>query len=151
MFTIRHLQDVDTVSSENLKRTVAGMYPLTVLFSQEIRDLPAIYSELRDFLDSRGANMTQHSSRRVMMTLSTSLYEEQEDTLAATEILDEAIAAGRRRNTLTSTLNVPAPAVASTLHGSPSDISADRLAHNRYVPHALRYIGMRLKDNKKKF
>ena len=73
--TIRHIHDDENVSSENLKRTVADMYPPALLFSQEVRDLPSIYTELRAFLDSRGANMTLHSSRRVMMTPATNLYE----------------------------------------------------------------------------
>ena len=140
--TIRHLQDDDTVSSGNLKRTVAEMYPPAILFGQKIRDLPGIYTELRDFLDSRGANMNQHSSRRVMMTLATNLYEEQEDTLAATEIVQEVIAAGRRRNTASTNTNVPTPTVTSTSHASPSDLSTERVAHN---------VTMRLKDNEKKF
>ena len=118
------------------------MYPPAVLFGQEIRDLAAIYTELRDFLDSRGANMNQHSSRRVIMTLATNLYEEQEDTLAATEIVQEVIVAERRRNTATTTTNAPTPAVASTSHASPSDLSTERVAHN---------VAMRLKDSEKKF
>ena len=52
------------------------------------------------------------------------------------------IAAGRRRNTVTTTTNVPTPAVASTSHAFPSDLSVERVAHN---------VAMRLKDSEKKF
>lgn len=105
--SIRHIKLDEAVSADNVKRLVAEIFPPSVLFSQDIRDLPALYSEIRDFLDSRRANMVQHSSRRVMMTLTTNLYEEPEDTVAATEIVQDIISAGRRRGNQSATTTIP--------------------------------------------
>ena len=58
--------------------------------------MPAIYTNLHDWLNDKGENLNPHSSRRVIMTLATSLYTESEEKEAATEIAREIIASSRR-------------------------------------------------------
>ena len=77
-------------------RSVADMFPPSDLFSKELRSLLSVCSELHNFLDSRGACMTQHSSRRIMITLAHNLYEEQENKQAAVDIVQLIFASGRR-------------------------------------------------------
>ena len=72
------------------------MFPPASLFGQEICGIPAVLIELRNFLDSRGENLQQHSSHRVVMTLAYSLYEEAEDTHANIDMAREIVAAGPR-------------------------------------------------------
>ena len=103
-----------------------------------------VYSRLRDFLDSRGCNLQQHSSRRIMMTLATNLYDEGEDREAATSIVNDVIALGRRNNRSATRRegNVTLSNLTSSAHEASSSSSSDRIAHN---------VAMRLKENDKKF
>lgn len=80
---------------DDLLRAIANMLPPDQLFRKELRSLPSVNSEFRTFLDTRCARMTQHSSRRIMMTLASNVYEELEDRQAAIEIIQATIAAGR--------------------------------------------------------
>ena len=67
--SVRHLEATEAAQGDGLLRIFADMFPPADLFSKELCELPAVYTELRNFLDSHGANMQQHSSRRIMMTL----------------------------------------------------------------------------------
>lgn len=62
------------------------MYPPGVLFSEGIQSLRSIYKSLRDWFNRNGANLTQHSSRRIVMTLASSVYTDDEETSVAIEL-----------------------------------------------------------------
>ena len=94
--TSMRLLDDSGQESVNLLRTLADLFPPTVLFSKELRALPSIYPERRKYLGANGCNLTQHSSRCIMRTLATNVYEEQEDKQAAVDIVQSTMAAGRR-------------------------------------------------------
>lgn len=66
--SIRMLEINPNLVGTALKNSVAEMFPPALLFSKELQDLPACYGSLRDFLDTRGAELRQHSSRRILMT-----------------------------------------------------------------------------------
>lgn len=116
------------------------MFPHASLFSPGIRILPAVYSSLRDWLNSRGANLGQHSSRRVIMTLASSLYEESEDSEVALETGRSIIAEVR--------LGARGPAAPdvkeddSARQAGASAHSGDSTAHR---------VAMRFKDSDTKF
>ena len=142
--SIRILELQENITGEALKQSVAEMFPPAMLFNKELLDMPAIYSSLRDFLDSRGANLQQHSSRRIKMTLATSLYDEPEDREAVTEIVSHIFAEGRKYKVAASatqdaasTSNFPSSAPQLS-----SNNSSDKIAHN---------VAMRLKEKDKKF
>ena len=85
------LESNKEITGQTLLLEFADMFPPAALFGKELSNMPAIYSELRNFLDSRGENMQQHSSRRIMITLAHKLY--------AKSIVYEIIASGRRTRT----------------------------------------------------
>eukprot|EP00171_Calliarthron_tuberculosum_P023645 IDg23645t1 len=121
------------------------MYPPAVLFSPKIMAMPSIYSSLRDWLNGRGANLAKHSTRRVIMTLASSLYDESDDREAAMEIAGQIVAEGRR-STRSTIAGTSAGAAESTRSNTGSASGApgreDRTAHN---------IGMRFKEKESKF
>lgn len=142
--SIRILQQNQSLSGAHLKQSVAEMFPPASLFSKELCDLAVLHSSLRDFLDSRGANLQQHSSRRIMMTLATAVYDEPEDQQAAKEIVTDIISQGRR-NRLASSRHqdtVSLSNLSSSAPESSTPSSSDRVAHN---------VAMRLKDTNSKF
>ena len=83
------------MSGTQIKDEFAELLPPAQMFGDPIRVMPTIYSGLRDWLNAKGANLTQHSSRRVIMTLASSLYRESENREAAMDIARGIIAAGR--------------------------------------------------------
>lgn len=97
--SVRHSESTDAAQRDALLRIFADMFPPADFISKELCEFPAIYTELRNFLDSHGANMQQHSSRRIMITLAHNMYEEQEDQHAAVGIVTDIMAAGRRIRT----------------------------------------------------
>ena len=96
---VRVLESNADLTGIQLKRAVAEMFPPQYYLGKKVCDLPAVHIELRDVLDSHGANLQQHSSHRVINTLSHGLYEETEDTQAAVEMARAIIAAGHRPRT----------------------------------------------------
>ncbi|GAB0496835.1 hypothetical protein MMPV_008156 [Pyropia vietnamensis] len=127
-----------TFSGEQVKASVAELFPPAVLFGPEIATLPCAHRELRKWLDGHGANLQQHSSHRVVMTLATSLYVDTEDRVAATQLASDLIAAGRR---LSGGGAAPLPSSSGQRDEAPSTTN-DRLAHN---------IAMRFRDGSCKF
>ena len=129
--TSMRLLDDSGQEGVNLLRSLAELFPPPVLFSQELRALPSVYLGLRNHLDMRGCNLTQHSSRRIMMTLATNVYEEQEEKEAAVDIVPGIMAAGRRNrgnfNHPRTPISVsPSATEATNSRGS----SIDKVAHN---------------------
>eukprot|EP00171_Calliarthron_tuberculosum_P003360 IDg3360t1 len=57
--------------------------------------MPSVYAGLRDWLNSKGANLTQHSTPCIIITLAGSFYDESEDHEAALEIAGRLVAEGR--------------------------------------------------------
>ncbi|GAB0493905.1 hypothetical protein MMPV_005192 [Pyropia vietnamensis] len=84
------------MSGEQVKAAVAEILPPAVLFSPSMVALPYLHRDLRNWLNARGANLEQHPSRRIKMTLATALYPEADERTVATEMVSEVEAAGRR-------------------------------------------------------
>lgn len=72
------------------------MLPPAHLFGKEIANMPSVWSELRSFLDLRGAKIQTHSSQSIVFTSANGLYHEAKDRSATIEIANEIIASGRR-------------------------------------------------------
>ncbi|CDF36767.1 unnamed protein product [Chondrus crispus] len=140
--SIRFLETTPDLTGIHLKRTVADMFPPASLFRQEICDLPAVHIELRNFLDAKGANLAQHSSHRVVMTLAHGLYEETEDTQAAIEMAREIIAAGRRQRP---------HAPSSSSHGEQSPVPRTSGSFSTPTEKVAHNVAMRMKEKEKKF
>lgn len=141
VLSIRSLESTEELQGESLKRSVADMFPPAVLFGDALLNMPVIYKSLCDFLDSRGVNLQQHSSRRIMLTLASDSYEVPEDTEAALEIFTTLVAAGRgvRRAEQDLVTQAPSTTIDYRSHSSPS---LDTFAHN---------VAMRLKEKDKNF
>ena len=142
IYSIRFLETTLDFTGIQLKRTVADMFPPASLFREEICDLLAVHIELRKFLDAKGANLAQHSSHRVVMTLGHGLYEEIEDTQAAIEMARKIAAAGRRQRVQTPSFSShgeqsPAPRTSGSF-----STPTEKVAHN---------VAMRIKENENKF
>ena len=140
VMSIRVLEKEDRMVGAVLLRAVSDMFPPASLFNENMPAIPALYSELRNFLDTRGCHLTQHSSRRIMMTLATNLYEDDDDQSAAVEIVRSIIASGRR-NQAPAQLTPTQSTTQQSIGATPST-SAEKVAHN---------MAMRLKDRDKKF
>lgn len=115
-----------TLSGEQVKPADAEQFPPAVLFGPEIGALPCAYRELRKWLDGHGANLQQHSSHRVVMTLATSLYVDAEDRVAANQLASGIISAGRRVSGGGTAPPPPSP----TGRGDALASTRDRTAHN---------------------
>ena len=57
-----------SLSGYGMRREFAYMFPTASLFSAALLHIPSVHRSVRDFLDANGANMTPHSSRRVINT-----------------------------------------------------------------------------------
>lgn len=128
------------MSGEQVKAAVAEMIPPAVLFGPSLVAMPYLHWELRNWLIARGANLQQHASRRIKMTLATALYPEAEERTAAMEMATEVEAAGRRpRGPGTQAEQ----STASTgITPASRGTSVDRAAHNN---------AMRFRDQASKF
>lgn len=127
------------MSGEQVKAAVAELLPPAVLFGPSMVALPYLHRDLRNWLNAHGANLAQHSSHRIKMTLATALYPEAEERTIAMELASEVEAAGRRSRT-------PAPQQQSALTTGSSaaapSAGVDRAAHN---------VAMRFRDQAAKF
>ncbi len=74
------------MTGAQVKVAFTDMFPPAVLFSEEFRSVPAIYANIRDWLNLKGAALTLHCSCRILITLAHSLYKDVEDRVPATEI-----------------------------------------------------------------
>ena len=133
------------LSGAQVKEAFAEMYPPAALFAAPILSMPSVYSNLRDWLDSKGAGLRQHSSRRVMMTLATFLYDEAEEREAATQIAGDIIASGRRIRRVTDE-NVTSQNGAN--NNSRATSHSASTGNDEQVAHR---IAMRFKDESCKF
>lgn len=132
-----------SIAGTNLKEAIAEMFPPSHLFSDEIKEIPSVWMELRKHLDLHGATLQQHSSRRIILTLAHSLYEDAEDREAAVSIANSIVAEGRRpRNQSQTDDTLPPGRPPDTGDSDSRPLPTERVAHN---------VAMRLKDNEKKF
>lgn len=131
-----------TTAGTDLKYTIAEMFPPAHLFSDEIKEIPGVWVELRKFLDSNGATLAQNSSRRTILTLAHSLYEDAEDREAAVNIANSIVAEGRRPRSQTDESALPSGRPPDDTASQFRSLLTERVAHN---------VAMRLKDNQKKF
>ena len=88
----------ENLNGEQVKAAFAEMHPPSSLFSPAIRTIAAIYPALINWLNEQGAAMTPHSSHKILMTLATTIYSDNEDTEAATAIVRSMITASRSRS-----------------------------------------------------
>lgn len=113
------------------------------LFTKEICDLSPVWVEIRNFINSRGANLQNHSSRRVILTLAHGIYDDAEDLDAALQTAQLIFAAGRKvRSDLKNQETILIETTDSGNGGSSNMSNGSRLARD---------IAMRLKDSDKKF
>jgi len=131
------------MTGDKVKEIVAEMIPPATLFSDEVIALPAFHRSLRDWLDRHGANLQQHHSRRVIMTLATDLYLDPEDREAAEEMAKVVVARGRKGPSGPADTTDEAP---RSLSGSSS--AAPTRDQETSVAHK---IAMRFKEQKQKF
>lgn len=100
--------------------------------------------ELQKFVDTHGSALGQHSSRRTILTLAYSIYENDEDGEAAINIANTIIADGRRPRSHTSGDTSLPP-------GLPTDVEIDLSSRTPSTDHIYHNVAMRLKENQKKF
>ena len=102
---VRYLENrlaEENMNGEQVKAVFAEMYLPTSLFSLAIQILPTTYRALRTWLNEHGAALTPHSSHRIITTLATTMYSENEETEAAIAIIRVMISASRSRPTSTN-------------------------------------------------
>ncbi|GAB0496233.1 hypothetical protein MMPV_007545 [Pyropia vietnamensis] len=131
---------VTPMSGEQVKAAVAEMIPPAVLFGPSLVALPYLHRDLRNWLNARGANLQQHASHRIKMTLATALYPEAEERTVATELASEIEASGRRSRGPAARGEESTPSTAAT--ATSPGVSVDRAAHS---------IAMRFRDQASKF
>lgn len=145
VLSVRHLDgriSSTGMTGTQVKDAFADMFPPAVLFSPEVRSMPALYSNLRDWLNEKGANLTPHSSRRILMTLATSLYNDNEDSFAATEMVRSIVARGRQSSHLTTSAASGAAGASTATSSDDHSQRENKTAHN---------IAMRFRDSGAKF
>lgn len=142
IYSIRDLDSrisTSAMTGSQGKDALAELFPSASLFSENICTMPLIYANVRDWLNGEGANLMQHSSRRVLITLATNIYNESEENQAAEDIVRDVISSGRRSSRLahgvTTATHATSGGTAATSGVSHSQ-SENRLAHS---------IGMRFK------
>lgn len=136
------LQSLDpSLEEDQLRETFAEMFFPSTLFNQEILDLRSGLVELRKFMESRGVNLTQQSSRRVIQTVAHELYSDAEDCESAIQTAFSIISHGRRvRMELSAT--APQETQTKPQAATSSALLSGRIAHN---------LEMRLNDSDSKF
>ena len=87
----------ENLNGEQEKAAFAEVYPPNSLYSLTIQTKIPIFPELRTLLDEHGAALTSNSSHKIIMTLNTTVYSENDDNEAATAIVRAMISARRSR------------------------------------------------------
>eukprot|EP00171_Calliarthron_tuberculosum_P002991 IDg2991t1 len=129
------------MTGDQLKKAFSEMFPPADLFAPDILAFPAVYSSLRDWLNKNGANIPLHSTRRILLQLAQGLYDDNEETVAAVDIVKSVISRGRSSGAAapaTSTLIT----TDSSRQGTGDGENASKVAHN---------IAMRFRENSAKF
>lgn len=78
-----------------LKERVAALFSSVVLFGPNIQNLRGMNAKLRDFLNKKGCNISQHPFRKTINTLADQLYDEAEERAVAVEMTKAIVAAGK--------------------------------------------------------
>lgn len=118
------------------------MFPTAIPFRREVWDISAVHIELRNVLDSRGANLQKHCSHGVINTLAHGLLEETENSQAAVEMARAIIAAGRlRRTDLNNSPTTQSSTPSAMIDHAGAHAASGELAHK---------ISMPLKESDKK-
>lgn len=94
--TVRLWQADEDLSGATIVKCIAELLQPAVWFSCDLGSVTALHSEFWNFLDRRGANITQHPSLRILMTLATNIYDKEDDGNAAVDIFRDIITAGGR-------------------------------------------------------
>lgn len=124
----------------NISQNVSAGY---CILKKDVCDIPTIWTEIRNFMDTRGANLNEHSSRRVIMTLASGLYEESEAIDAAFEMAQLVLSNACR---IMSDLRRSEPPAA---HAPPQN--QDQSSGQYFIDCKSHDVGMRLKQSNKKF
>ena len=85
IYSVRDLENritAENLSCEQVKAGFAEMYPPGALFSEAIQSLRSMYTSLRDWLNKNGAELVQHSTRRIVMTLASTVYTDEEERMS---------------------------------------------------------------------
>lgn len=77
---------VTPLSGEQVKAALAELVSPVVLFSPSVVALPYLHRYLRNWLQVRGPNLEQHSSRCIKMKLAIALCPEAEERSVAKEV-----------------------------------------------------------------
>lgn len=126
-----------TLERNRLKERVAELIPHSDLFDPEIKSLPFVYRDLRDLLQQHGFSFPQHSSRYVVSTLTSKLYEEATEREIAMEYA-RSIITNRKKGPPTQELFTKTPPrPPSEQHGGGAQygykmqgVSKERIAYN---------------------
>ena len=100
ILSVRDLENCvaqESLDREQVKAAFAEIYHPTSFYSPSIQELPAINPASRTWLNKHGAALTPHSSDRIIMTLATTVYSDNEDSEATTAIVRAMISANRSR------------------------------------------------------
>lgn len=119
-----------------LWKHIAQVFSSVYLFGSELGKFPSNWTELRNFLNSRGAFLLQYLSRRVVLTIPHYLFIDAEDRTAAVELADRIIALGRRLLTATfkDTFTATTENI-STNNSSTKHIFEQNTSHNVAATH----------------
>lgn len=79
------------MSSDELRKTIADMFLLALLSSNDLMTLPAAHGQLQTVLKSRSAPTKRHRSSPIVLTLTQNLCNDQEDEKAAMEFTKRTI------------------------------------------------------------
>lgn len=132
IISIRAL-DAD-LHGEALRVLIADEFPPGILFDPEIGRLGELWTGLRTWLVARGVRITQHPTRRIILALATSIYEDADDREAAVELAQRYIASQKKGPP--GPVIEDAPDLPDTRHAT-NITPPDRVTHN---------IAMRFKD-----
>lgn len=69
-----------------LKERVAKISPPAFQFFPDMMNVPAMFIDVRNFLDKNGCNLQQHSLHRITMSLAHNLYDDADEKSAAIDI-----------------------------------------------------------------
>lgn len=128
------------IQGQALREIIADEFLPGILFDPEIGRLGGVWHGLRTWLASRGVILPQHSSRRIILTLASGIYEDAEDRTIAMELAQRYVTNQKR--------GAANPDTEQETHDSPEPstniqvTTPNRVAHN---------IAMRFKDTESKF
>lgn len=74
--TVRVFKEDESTTGAILRNSIAEIFPSGALLKKKLRAIPALHTELSNLLDKRGWGLTEHSYRRIIMTLACYAFKE---------------------------------------------------------------------------